>query len=436
MKFKDTRIGVFAYNFPHKKTSDFLYRMLTEGIPISVILAADPVQLNIPAPSVRTKVRHQELPHPAEIAARFGIKYVVCPHNSAEVLETIREYDLEIGIIAGARILKQNVIDAFPKGVINFHPGLLPEIRGLDALLWSIEKDVPLAITSHLIDGRVDAGLLIEQNIIPLHPDDTMFDLTERLHEMQLPMIGRAVEKVLAGDIRPLNIAVPYNRKLSSEMEKAVLAKFPDYLARHSSGGQKPVAPVPAPSYRVHPSAVLDEGCVIGNGVNIWHFTHVMKGARIGDGCNIGQNVVVSTGVRIGSNVRIQNNVSVYEGVTLEDNVFLGPSMVFTNVNNPRSAVNRKDQFRPTLVRKGASIGANATIVCGNEIGEYAFVGAGAVVTKPVQPYALVVGNPARQIGWMSELGNRLHFDKENRAVCPESNETYQLSSQGVIKIS
>ena len=185
--------------------------------------------------------------------------------------------------------------------------------------------------------------------------------------------------------------------------------------------------------YFAHPSAYIDEGCVIGKGVKIWHFSHLMSGCIIGDGCNIGQNVVISPKVVLGKNVRVQNNVSIYEGVICEDDVFLGPSMVFTNVINPRSAVSRKHEYQPTLVRKGATIGANATIVCGNEIGSYSFIGAGAVITKPVLPYALVVGNPARQVGWMSEFGQRLEFDGNGKAICTETGDEYTLEN-GLVK--
>jgi len=188
--------------------------------------------------------------------------------------------------------------------------------------------------------------------------------------------------------------------------------------------------------YFAHPSAIIDEGCEIGEGVKIWHFSHIMPGCKIGDGCNIGQNVVISPKVVLGKNVRVQNNVSIYEGVICEDDVFLGPSMVFTNVINPRSAVSRKHEYMQTVVRKGATIGANATIVCGNEIGEYAFIGAGAVITKPVPAYALVVGNPAKQIGWMSEYGHRLNFDDHNKATCEESGENYILDNNTVRKIN
>lgn len=187
-------------------------------------------------------------------------------------------------------------------------------------------------------------------------------------------------------------------------------------------------------NYYTHETAIIDEGCTIGEGVKIWHFSHIMPNCVIGDKCNIGQNVVISPEVVLGKNVKIQNNVSIYTGVICEDDVFLGPSMVFTNVINPRSFINRKEEFKQTLVRKGASIGANATIVCGNEIGEYAMVGAGAVITKPVLPYALVVGNPAKQIGWVSEFGNRLEFDEEGFAVCEESNAKYQLLDNVVYK--
>ena len=188
-------------------------------------------------------------------------------------------------------------------------------------------------------------------------------------------------------------------------------------------------------NYFKHESAYIDEGCTIGDDTKIWHFSHIMSGCKIGNGCNIGQNVVISPNVVIGDNVKIQNNVSVYTGVVCEDYVFLGPSMVFTNVINPRSEVNRRDEFMTTIIRRGASVGANATIVCSNEIGEYALIGAGAVITKPVAPYALVVGNPAHRIGWVSRYGHRLHFDKEGIAVCPETNERYRLSNGNVILI-
>ena len=186
--------------------------------------------------------------------------------------------------------------------------------------------------------------------------------------------------------------------------------------------------------YTAHPTAVIDTPCTIGAGTKIWHFCHIMPNCVIGEGCNIGQNVVVSPEVILGKNVKVQNNVSIYTGVTCEDDVFLGPSMVFTNVTNPRSAINRKNEYAKTHVGKGATIGANATIVCGHDIGEYALVGAGAVITKNVLPYALVVGNPARQIGWVSEYGHRLIFDANNRAICSESGEQYELKAGIVCK--
>ena len=187
--------------------------------------------------------------------------------------------------------------------------------------------------------------------------------------------------------------------------------------------------------YFAHETAVIDEGCEIGNGTKIWHFSHIMPNCKLGENCNVGQNVVISPDVILGKNVKVQNNVSIYTGVICEDDVFLGPSMVFTNVINPRSAVNRRGEYSRTVVKKGASIGANATIVCGHDIGEFAFIGAGAVVTKTVPPYALVVGNPAKQIGWISEYGHRLEFDENNIAVCPESKEKYKLESNSVEKI-
>jgi len=188
-------------------------------------------------------------------------------------------------------------------------------------------------------------------------------------------------------------------------------------------------------NYFAHKTAVIDEGCTIGKETKIWHFSHVMPDSVIGENCNIGQNVVISPGVTLGKNVKVQNNVSIYTGVICEDNVFLGPSMVFTNVVNPRSAVIRRDQYLQTVVKKGASIGANATIICGNNIGKYAFIGAGAVVTKEVADYELVIGNPSRHAGWMSEFGHRLAFNEEGIAVCPESKEKYKLQNNKVSKI-
>jgi UDP-2-acetamido-3-amino-2,3-dideoxy-glucuronate N-acetyltransferase len=190
-----------------------------------------------------------------------------------------------------------------------------------------------------------------------------------------------------------------------------------------------------SPGYFAHESAIIDGGCNIGRGTKIWHFTHVMTDCVIGENCNLGQNVVVSPGVVLGNNVKVQNNVSIYTGVICQDDVFLGPSMVFTNVMNPRSAIARKDQYRQTLVETGASIGANATIICGVRIGSYAFIGAGAVVTKDVAPFELVVGNPARHSGWMSEYGHRLKFDSEGIAVCPESKVKYKLEFNQVTKM-
>jgi UDP-2-acetamido-3-amino-2,3-dideoxy-glucuronate N-acetyltransferase len=185
-----------------------------------------------------------------------------------------------------------------------------------------------------------------------------------------------------------------------------------------------------------HPTAIIDEGCEIGDGTKIWHFSHIMSNCKLGKNCNLGQNVVVSPGVVLGANVKVQNNVSIYTGVICDDDVFLGPSMVFTNVINPRSAVNRRNEYAKTHVGQGASIGANATIVCGHDIGKFAFIGAGAVVTKTVPDYALVVGNPSRQIGWMSEYGHRLEFNHDGIATCKESGQTYKLTNNQVSRIS
>jgi UDP-2-acetamido-3-amino-2,3-dideoxy-glucuronate N-acetyltransferase len=189
-------------------------------------------------------------------------------------------------------------------------------------------------------------------------------------------------------------------------------------------------------TFFVHETAIIDNHCTIGNGTKIWHFSHIMSYCVIGENCNIGQNVVISPEVILGKNVKVQNNVSIYTGVICDDDVFLGPSMVFTNVTNPRSAVNRKNQYAKTHVGKGATIGANSTIVCGHDIGAYAFIGAGAVITKTVKPFALMVGNPAKQLGWMSEYGHRLTFDENNSARCPETNDLYILENGFVTKLT
>ncbi|SEQ19029.1 acyltransferase [Neolewinella agarilytica] len=188
-------------------------------------------------------------------------------------------------------------------------------------------------------------------------------------------------------------------------------------------------------NYFAHPTAVIDEGCTIGDGTKIWHFSHLMTGCELGENCNLGQNVVVSPGVTLGRNVKVQNNVSLYTGVICADDVFLGPSCVFTNVINPRSAINRRDQYQTTRVGRGASIGANATIICGNDIGDFAMIGAGAVVTRSVPDYALLVGNPATQLGWVSEYGHRLRFDENGKAVCPESKQEYLLKNEAVKRV-
>ena len=191
---------------------------------------------------------------------------------------------------------------------------------------------------------------------------------------------------------------------------------------------------MPDKDFFAHETAVIDDGCAIGNGTKIWHFSHIMPDCILGEKCNIGQNVVVSPRVTLGNNVKVQNNVSIYTGVVCEDDVFLGPSMVFTNVINPRSAINRRNEYASTVVKQGASIGANATIVCGNDIGKYAFIGAGAVVTKNVPDYALLVGNPAKQIGWVGEYGHRLEFNERGKAICPESEQEYQLVDNEVTR--
>lgn len=232
------KIAVFCYNFPHKKTQDFLLRLFLENIKIDCIFAADPVQLKIPPAAVRTKIRHIALIHPKEIAERLGIEYYVMPHNSYEVAQLITKRHIDLGIIAGARILKSHVIDSFSRGIINFHPGLIPEARGLDALLWSIYNKIPLGVTAHLIDEHVDAGYILLKERIPIWEDDTILDLSERLYEKQIEMLRPAIEAALKGEGVPVNPTTPYNRKMPEELEKQVIEMLPDYIRTYK--GEKP----------------------------------------------------------------------------------------------------------------------------------------------------------------------------------------------------
>lgn len=227
---KDLKIAVFAYNFPHKKTQDFLLRLFLEGIKIDCIIAADPVKLDIPPSTIRTKIRHDALLHPKIIAEKLQIDYFVIQHNSNKVKEIIKEYNIELGIIAGARILKREIINAFPLGIINFHPGLIPEARGLDAMLWSIYRKIPLGVTAHLIDEKIDAGRILIKEQIPIYSDDTILDLSERLYEKQLDLIKPAIEKAIKGEILDIEITSSYNKKMPKEIESQVLNIFPDYI--------------------------------------------------------------------------------------------------------------------------------------------------------------------------------------------------------------
>jgi phosphoribosylglycinamide formyltransferase-1 len=229
------KLAVFAYNFPHKKTQDFLLRLLLEGYEISVVIAADPVKLNIPPSSVRTKIRHEALTDPRQICERIGAAYQAIPHNSAQTVELVKSSRIDLGLIAGARILKQPVIDAFTIGIINFHPGLIPEIRGLDTLLWSIHKGVPLGVTSHLIDSDIDAGSILIREHISIFEDDTALDLSERLYEKQLEMIRPSIECGLGGRGVAVDPGTPYNRKMPPELERITLEKLSSYLRRFAT---------------------------------------------------------------------------------------------------------------------------------------------------------------------------------------------------------
>lgn len=229
------RLAVFAYNFPHKKTQDFLFRLWAEGIQVDCVIACDPVELKVGPPGIRTKLRHTALVPPRPLAGRLGAEYIVIPHNDRALPGILRERGVELGLIAGARILKQHIIEAFPLGIINFHPGLIPQTRGLDAMLWSVNRDIPQAVTAHLIDRRVDAGELLFVEMMRVYPDDTPYDFQLRLHEMQIDMIPRSIALAAAGEHSPVPDGTTHNTKMTPEEERETLAKFGDYVARHSA---------------------------------------------------------------------------------------------------------------------------------------------------------------------------------------------------------
>jgi phosphoribosylglycinamide formyltransferase-1 len=227
---RSPRIAVFAYNFPHKKTQDFLCRLFLEGFKVEAVLAADPVKLNIPPSTIRTKLRQTAVAHPCQIAERFGIPYYVVPHNDPEVISIVEKHQVELGIVAGARILKKQTIAPFSLGVINFHPGLVPEARGLDAMLWSIRENIPLGVTAHLIDEKIDAGRLLFKRKIPIYQDDTLIDLAERLNDTQIEMIGPAIQAVLEGEGEAIDPTTHYNRKMPGDLEQEIAQLLPGYI--------------------------------------------------------------------------------------------------------------------------------------------------------------------------------------------------------------
>jgi folate-dependent phosphoribosylglycinamide formyltransferase PurN len=228
-------IAVFAYNFPHKKTQDFLFRLFYEGIPVDCVIACDPVELKVAPPSIRTKLRHTALVHPRQLAERLGAEYFVIPHNDQQVVDVVKERGVQLALIAGARILKKHIISAFPQGIINYHPGLIPQTRGLDAMMWSVHNDIPQALTAHLIDPRVDAGTILFVEEMPIWKDDTPFDFQLRLHEMQMDMIPRAVDMARKGEGTPVGEAKTHNTKMTPEQEAETLRRFPEYVKRRAT---------------------------------------------------------------------------------------------------------------------------------------------------------------------------------------------------------
>lgn len=432
-------LGIITYDTNHLKTEQILLRLI--GRYDMKVYALPYIQRSA------RKVLFQHRPdqfaaiHPRDICKRYGLPYI--PVAS----DTQIDNHCDLYLITGAGILSAECVRG--KRILNCHPGVIPAVRGLDAFKWSIYEQIPLGVTLHYIDEDVDAGEVVSIVPTPVFPSDTLETLSRRHYENEIQLLadfgeylerpGNPFEGIAKGESR---------RRMRAEQEAELQDRFEQYKKQMMPPAESTIdwnMPSPGHSknvlpwdivlrdlrmekrYFVHESSYVDEGCEIGAGTRIWHFSHIMKGCKIGRNCSIGQNVVVLPGAVLGDGCKIQNNVSVYTGVVCEGDVFLGPSCVFTNVINPRAFIERKTEFRKTILKKGASIGANATIVCGHVIGRYAFVGAGSVVTKDVPDYACVYGSPAEIQGWVCRCGERIMFSG-GRAICPACGKTYQMS--------
>lgn len=382
------KIGITTYNVPHVKTQQVLEGLLQNSKYKITLLEMPFVVREKREPLIMHRPEMIKGINSKELAQKYNINLM--PFNKAN-LEEISE--LEYILVGGAQLIPEHLI--IKNKIINCHCGLIPLVRGLDSFKWAILDGNPLGNTLHFIDSSIDDGPIIFQKKIVLEDTDTIEELSLRMYDEEIEMLVNFESHLKKPSTYNLPTRAP-TKRIPYELEKEVLKKFNDYK-------RKSVL-----KEHVHETAIIDQGAKIGEGTMIWHWSHVSKGAVIGDYCTLGQNTYIGNDVHIGNNCKIQNNVSVYESVTLEDEVFCGPSVVFTNVKNPRSGVNRRGDYQETIIKKGASIGANATVVCGSIIGEYSFIAAGAVITKNTEPFSLMAGVPAKRIGWMDKEGKRV----------------------------
>jgi UDP-2-acetamido-3-amino-2,3-dideoxy-glucuronate N-acetyltransferase len=382
------KIGLTTYDCPHLKTRQVLEGLISKkGYEVTL--------LELPFKKRDKRVTLFE--HRPEMIQGIAAKELAVKHNinliSFDVSNLKEISELDYILIGGAQLIPKNLL--LQNKIINCHCGLIPLVRGLDSFKWAVLNNNPLGNTLHFIDSSVDNGPVIFQKNLVLEQNDTIEDAAKRMYEEELEMLinfETYLKTPLSFNLPPRNPT----KRMQNKLEEEMLKRFNQY--KETMLMKK----------NVHSTAIIDEGAKIGLRTRVWHFSHVSPGAIIGDDCTLGQNTYVGNNVRIGNRCKIQNNVSIFESVILEDEVFCGPSMVFTNVKNPRSGVDRRDQFEITKVKKGASIGANVTIVCGTTIGEYSFIAAGAVITKDTEPFSLMAGVPAKRIGWMDKKGDRV----------------------------
>lgn len=376
-------INILTYTTPHRKTFDTLCMLKANGYS----------EVNVWAVPMSYQKRYQPLIEHRPKNWNSSKEMIGFLASSYQEIKDYSEIDTTgIFLCCGAGILPGEFLKKHT--VINVYPGYIPNVRGLDAYKWAIFENQPIGVTTHIIGDELDAGEIIERRTISVGEMDTFHSVAQRVYETEIEMLVDAIKKVDEPHEYVSGSGFPVRKRMPHEKEVLLLERFEQYKEKHK------------PAYFIHESSYIDSGVTVGNGTYIWHFSHIQRGASIGENCILGQNVNISNDVTIGNGCKIQNNVSIYKGVTLEDYVFCGPSCVFTNVLTPRAEFSTDyGDYTKTLVKHGASIGANATIVCGVTIGEYALIGAGAVVTKDVPDYALVVGAPAKVVGEVDKHG-------------------------------